>query len=176
MRQARRCLRAACAAVALSLAACAAPPPGGSPPRGRGAAPSAELQAAAATVSDWCRRRFPDHYGGLVLEGERAVVYRRPSAAFDASLAAEFPTLPLVVRDAAYSEATLLAATQRIARDLAVWNARGLGIHTVGPLPDASGVQVGVAGAGQAERARKLLTQAYGVRVTAERTPPPVAL
>jgi hypothetical protein len=84
-------------------------------------------------------------YAGVevVPEQVRMVVYRKPSAEFDAYLRGQAGGECMLVRDAAHSQAELVALADRISADMAYWRGRGIAINTVGPRHDGSGVEVG---------------------------------
>lgn len=98
----------------------------------------AEVQAAGAG-------RFAQVFAGveMVPEQVRAIVYRKPSAEFDAYIRQAAGDECVIVRDAAYSQAELTTLAQRITDDMAYWKERGIPINTVGPKHDGSGVTVG---------------------------------
>jgi hypothetical protein len=90
-------------------------------------------------------RRFAAVFAGVevVPEQVRMIVYRKPSAEFDAYLRAEAGEECVIVRDAAHTQAELAALADRISADMAYWRGRGIAINTVGPKHDGSGVEVG---------------------------------
>lgn len=89
--------------------------------------------------------RFAAVFAGVevVPEQVRMIVYRKPSAEFDAYLRAEAGGECVIVRDAAHNQAELVALVNRITADMAYWRARGIAINTVGPRHDGSAVEVG---------------------------------
>jgi hypothetical protein len=104
-----------------------------------------QIEALIGRVRTAGEARFAAVFAGLevVPEQVRMVVYRKPSAEFDAYLRAEAGDQCVVVRDAAHSQAELMALVDRISGDLADWRSRGIAINTVGPRNDGSGVEVG---------------------------------
>jgi hypothetical protein len=89
--------------------------------------------------------RFGAVFAGIevVPEQVRMIVYRKPSAEFDAYLRAEAGDECVIVRDAEHSQAELMALVKRITADMSYWRGRGIAINTVGPKHDGSGVEVG---------------------------------
>jgi hypothetical protein len=104
-----------------------------------------QVEALVQKVTRAGEARFAAVYAGLELTQEQVglVVYRAPSAEFDAYLRAEAGSQCVVVRDAAHSQAELRALVDRITDDFAYWRERGIVINTVGPHNDGSGIEVG---------------------------------
>jgi hypothetical protein len=128
----------------------------------------ARLNGFAARVTT-LGGRFPAAYAGVALEPEhdRVVVYRVPSAAFDAALHADLPGAPLRVVDAAHPAEELNRLVTRIGAELPYWQERGVAVHVISPRTDGACVEVGVA---DPDRARPLFAERYGaapVRVVA---------
>jgi len=105
----------------------------------------ADLEAVLSRISQEGPARFADSYAGLEVEPEQvqAVVYRVPSAAFDAFVRAVAGNACVVVRDAVHTAAELGRFVERIGSDLEYWQGRGVRISSVGPIHDGSGVRVG---------------------------------
>jgi hypothetical protein len=130
--------------------------------------PRADAVARAVpAVERFCRSRFPDHYAALAVgeDQESLIIYRRPLAVFDPAVRQQFPRLAISFQDAHYSERHLTAVVQRILADIEYWRERGLEIHSVGPAGDGNSVLVTTRDPG---RARRLLSQRYGVAVTVQ--------
>ncbi len=107
------------------------------------------------------RTQHADSYAGLEVDEERAqaIVYRVPSASFDAFVRQAAGTAPVVVRDAPHSHAELAALQERIAEDLPYWQANGVRIFTVGARHDGACVEVGTE---DVDLARSVIPQRYG--------------
>jgi hypothetical protein len=173
----------------LSLAGCAQPGRGGvaapapgptSPlwiscpsPRPNPTSTLDEIYRVSATLGELADRlrpvaeRFPDVYSGLAVEAEcdRLVVYRRPSAAFDAAVRAALPGAPVVIRDAKHTERELAALTQQITDDLAYWRARGVEVVSVGGDPTTGVIHIGTK---DVERVKKEFPVRYGTGLSFE--------
>jgi hypothetical protein len=126
-----------------------------------------QVSSALSELADRARpvgERFPDVYSGLAIEAEcdRLVVYRIPSAAFDAAIRAALPGAPVVIRDATRSERDLNAWTQRITDDLPYWRARGIQVVSVGGDPTTGVIHVGTR---DVERVRREFPVRYGTDV-----------
>lgn len=109
------------------------------------------------------RARFAESYAGLEVMPDQlsAVVYRVPSAQFDAFLREVAGEAAVVIRDAPYSVAELTALMERITADLDYWRERGIRINAFGARHDGSGVQVGTQ---EVARAEVELPKRYGAR------------
>jgi hypothetical protein len=123
-----------------------------------------QVEALVKKVTEAGQARFVAVYAGLeVMQGQVGlVVYRRPSADFDAYLRAQAGSQCVVVRDAAHSQAELQALANRISGDFAYWRDRGIAINTVGSRHDGSGVEVGTQ---DVAAARVELPKRYGTAV-----------
>ncbi|MEO3811995.1 hypothetical protein ABGB17_23610 [Sphaerisporangium sp. B11E5] len=124
-----------------------------------GQADQVRLTVLAGQVEEHLRQNHPDQYAGVVLNGDKLLVYRVPSKALDASLSAEFPDAPLRLRDAAHSARRLEALAQRVTGDIDYWTRKGVPITTVAPLADGSAVEVGTT---DTEKASAELPERYG--------------
>jgi hypothetical protein len=145
------------------------PPPPKEPKKVSEPAPAQRADAAdqAPTVERFCRSRFPDHYAALAVgKGQKSlIVYRRPLAGFDAAVRQQFPHLAMSFQDARYSQRELTAMVHRVLADTGYWRERGIEIQGVGPAGDGNSVLVTTSDVG---RARKLLSQHYGLAVTVQ--------
>lgn len=104
------------------------------------AVPEADVHDAAGKVEQLGRERFPERYAGLEISDGRIVVYRKPSAEFDAALGGLGAVEP---RDAPYSAEELQTLADRIAADIGYWQDRGIEISSVGARQDGTAVEVG---------------------------------
>jgi hypothetical protein len=102
-------------------------------------------QDLATKVTQAGEGQFAAVYAGLELTPDqlRLIVYRKPSAEFDAYLRTAAGDGCLMVRDAPHSQAELLALVHRISDDFGYWRKRGIAINSVGPNHDGTGVEVG---------------------------------
>jgi hypothetical protein len=123
----------------------------------------AALDAAIGRIDHGGRNDFPDSYAGLEVDQNlvRAVVYRVPSARFDAFIRQAAENTCIVVRDAPHSAADLGTWHDRVLSDLSFWTARGIRIVTIGARHDGSGVEIGTQ---DVDRARLELPARYGSR------------
>lgn len=148
------------------------PPPPTEPKKVAEPAPQTPSQQAdavdqAPAVERFSRSKFPDHYAALAIREDQQslIVYRRPLAGFDAAVRQQFPRLAISFEDARYSERELTAMVQRIIADTGYWRERGVEITSVGPAGDGDSVLVTTRDPG---RARRLLSQHYGVAITVQ--------
>jgi len=131
-----------------------------------------QISSSLSELADRVRpvaQRFPDVYSGLAIEAEcdRLVVYRVPSADFDAAVRAALPGEPILIRDAKYSERELEALAHRISDDFAYWRARGIEVVSVGGDPGAGVMRVGTK---DVERVKREFPARYGIAVPFEVT------
>ena len=121
----------------------------------------AGLADVLARVESVGRADFPGSFAGLEVDQREVlgIVYRVPSADFDAFLRAEGAEVCLEVRDARHDLRTLLMLQERIVADLAHWRAAGIEIGTVGCRHDGTGVEVGTR---QVAAAEDQLPRRYG--------------
>lgn len=122
----------------------------------------ADLEAVMSRIGQEGPARFAESYAGLevVYEPVHTIVYRVPSAGFDAFVREIAGDACVVVRDAAHSAVELTALAERIGVDLDYWRGRGVRVNSVGPLHDGSGVRVGTQDVALAEVE---LPKRYGV-------------
>lgn len=122
-----------------------------------------ELDAAMTRIRDAGRTRFPDSYAGLEVDQRQVhtVVYRVPSAEFDAFLRDIGPGVCVIVRNAAHPAGVLDALRKRVTADLPYWAGRGIRVNMVNARHDGAGVEVGV-GPDDLARARTELPGRYG--------------
>ncbi|GAB7041898.1 MULTISPECIES: hypothetical protein [Catenuloplanes] len=113
----------------------------------------ADLATVLARVESVGRSQFPESFAGLEVDQAAVlgVVYRVPSADFDAFLRAEGTTVCLEVRDARHDLRTLLTLQERVVADLGHWRAAGIEIGVVGCRHDGTGVEVSTQQVAQAE-------------------------
>lgn len=104
-----------------------------------------QIQELVNRITPAGQGRFAAVYAGLELTPDqvRLIVYRKPSAEFDAYLRAEAGDQCVIVRDAVHSLAELQALADRISGDFKYWRDRGIAINTVGCPQDGSAVEVG---------------------------------
>ncbi|MDI1462464.1 hypothetical protein QEZ54_15945 [Catellatospora sp. KI3] len=109
--------------------------------------------------------RFADVYGGIEVVPEKgeAIIYRVPSADFDAYVRSVAGQECIHLRDAAFSQAALLKLTNRISDDNKYWRGQGIEINVTGPLPDSSGVRVGVTKVDP--KVQQRLVERYGAQI-----------
>jgi hypothetical protein len=124
----------------------------------------ADLAAVLARVESAGRADFPDSFAGLEVDQAEVlgIVYRVPSADFDAFLRAEGAAVCLVVRDARHDLRTLLTVQERIVADLGHWRDAGIEIGVVSCRHDGSGVEVSTR---QVAEAEDQLPRRYGPEV-----------
>ncbi|HEX8629912.1 MAG TPA: hypothetical protein VF755_17265, partial [Catenuloplanes sp.] len=86
-----------------------------------------ELETAMTRIRDAGHTRFPDSYAGLEVDQRQVhtVVYRVPSAGFDAFLRDVGPGACVIVRDAAHPARSLDALRDRVTADMPYWAGRG---------------------------------------------------
>ncbi|BCJ76817.1 hypothetical protein CS0771_63610 [Catellatospora sp. IY07-71] len=153
-----------------ATAGCSSPAPAPSPIETAGATMYGSIGAldqALAEIRRAAEDRFADVFAGVwvVSEEGHAIVYRVPSAEFDAYAESVSGGQCLYLRDADHSHAALLALVRRISDDTAYWRERGITVHETSPRYDGSGVTVGVE---QVEQARIELPKRYGTRIPIE--------
>lgn len=124
-------------------------------------------QALGLIQQDAESGRFADRYAGaeVVPEKGHAIVYRVPSAEFDAHVASIAGAECIYLRDARFSHQELQKLADRVSGDLKHWRGRGITINTVGTKHDGSGITVGTE---QVEQASRELPKRYGVTVPIE--------
>ncbi len=153
-----------------ATAGCASPGPAPSPIETAGTTMYGSISALDQALAE-IRRAAEDRFAGVfagvwvVSEQGHAIVYRVPSAEFDAYVESVSGGQCLYLRDADHSHAALLALARRISDDTAYWRERGITVHETGPRYDGSGVRVGVE---QVEQARIELPKRYGTRISIE--------
>lgn len=127
---------------------------------------SASLDDLLGRIGTAGESRFAEHFAGLEVVPEKghAIVYRVPSAEFDAFVAREAGDECVYLRDAAFGQATLQPLAHRVINDSAYWRKRGIQINSTSAGHDGSGVRVGVLPADVA-RARVELPKRYGTEV-----------
>lgn len=128
------------------------------------AARGSGVDALVNQVQEAGKKQFASVFAGVevIPDKAEAIVYRRPSAEFDAYLRENAGTQCVQVRDAAHTETELMTLVDRIAADMAYWRSQGITINTVGPRHDGSGVEVGTQ---QIAAARIQLPGRYGPAV-----------
>lgn len=104
-----------------------------------------QVEALAGQIQKEGQARFAAVYAGLEMVPEQVsmIVYRRPSADFDAYLRQQAGGECVTVRDAAHSAAELQALVERVSADMGYWRGRGIVINSVGPKANGSGIEVG---------------------------------
>jgi hypothetical protein len=119
------------------------------------------LDAAMRRIDDGGRAHHAGSYAGIEVDQRlvRAIVYRVPSAEFDAFIRISAEDTCVVVRDAAHSIADLTGWHDRITADLDSWTAGGVRISSIGARHDGAGVEIGTQ---DIERARRELPARYG--------------
>ncbi|MGD9527179.1 hypothetical protein [Pseudonocardia sp.] len=129
------------------------------------AAPAGAAADAAGEVDRWARERFPQLYAGVATEDARVLVYRKPSAEFDAALRELRLPAPTVPLDAPYSAPELEALASRVVADIPYWREQGIDVMSVGARYDGTAVDVGTP---QPERLAPLLPGRYGTTPPAQ--------
>jgi hypothetical protein len=121
------------------------------------------LDAVMNTIDQAGRARFPESFAGLEVDQEqvRAIVYRKPSAAFDDFIRKSAAEECIQVRDAAHSTADLAVWHDRVLADLPYWAHHDVQIVSVGARHDGSGVEIG---ARDARKASEDLLARYGAQ------------
>ncbi|MGE3285751.1 MAG: hypothetical protein AB7J32_06555 [Pseudonocardia sp.] len=154
---------AACLVLAAvpSCASAAGPPAPAAP-----AAPAAS--DAASEVDRWAHERFPQVYAGVQTEDTRVLVYRKPSAEFDAALRELQLAVPAAALDAPYSAPELAALASRVVADIPYWRTQGIDVVSVGARHDGTAVDVGTPQPGQLA---PLLPGRYGTAPPARAEP-----
>ena len=106
---------------------------------------------------------FGESYAGIEVDQEqvRAIVFRKPSAAFDDFIRKSAEDACVVVRDAGHSTKELGVWHDRVLADLPYWSAQGVRVVSIGARHDGRGVEIGVR---DVEEARRELLARYGDR------------
>ncbi|MBY8874276.1 hypothetical protein K7640_20815 [Micromonospora sp. PLK6-60] len=125
---------------------------------------SDELSEALGSIQQAGESTFRDVFAGLetVPEQGYVIVYRLPSARFDAYVRDVAAGQCVLLRDAAHSAAELSALQDRITDDMDYWRTRGVDVNAVGPRHDGSGVVVSTLAVA---RARAELPKRYGTAI-----------
>jgi hypothetical protein len=118
------------------------------------------LDEMAAAV-DRIGARFPQVYAGVELAPDHSqiIVFRIPSAPFDAAVRAALPGKPVGLVDAAHSARQLNALLNRVSADESYWKSRGIPLNWLSPQVDGSCVQVATT---DPVRAKPLFRLRYG--------------
>ncbi|GAA1417539.1 hypothetical protein ACFQZ4_39670 [Catellatospora coxensis] len=127
---------------------------------------SASLDDVLGRIGVAGEGRFAEHFAGLEVVPEKghAIVYRVPSADFDAFVTREAGNECVYLRDAAFGRATLQTLADRVINDSAYWRKQNIQINSTSAGNDGTGVTVGVLPADVA-RARAELPKRYGTAV-----------
>lgn len=127
---------------------------------------SASLDDLLGRIGAAGEGRFAEHFAGLEVVPEKghAIVYRVPSADFDAFVTREAGEECVYLRDAVFGRSTLQAMAERVINDSAYWRKKGIQINSTSAGHDGTAVTVGVLPADVA-RARVELPQRYGTAV-----------
>jgi len=123
----------------------------------------AELGSVISKIEAAGKGAFAGSFAGVEVDQERvrAIVYRVPSAAFDAFVRRAAVDACVVVRDADHSTKDLMVWHDRVLADLPYWTDHGVRIVSIGARHDGTGVEIGVR---DAVRARRELLARYGDR------------
>ncbi|MEU8004588.1 hypothetical protein AB0B66_25800 [Catellatospora sp. NPDC049111] len=127
---------------------------------------SASLDDLLGRIGTAGESRFAEHFAGLEVVPEKghAIVYRVPSADFDAFVQREAGDECVYLRDAAFGRSTLQALADKVINDSAYWRKQGIQINSTSAGNDGTAVTVGVLPADVA-RARVELPKRYGTAV-----------
>lgn len=119
------------------------------------------LSNKATAIRIYAQRAYPNAYAGVKIQSEERdlVVYRRPTAGFDAAIRKQVPDTKIEFRDARFSAQTLQALGNQILADAPYWRSQGIQVSVVTALSDGSAVQVGTP---NPEFARVPLEARYG--------------
>ncbi|BCJ73959.1 hypothetical protein CS0771_35030 [Catellatospora sp. IY07-71] len=121
---------------------------------------------AIGDISHAGDRQFKSSFTGakLVLEQAFAVVYRKPSKAFDAYIEKVSRGKCLYIRDARFTKADLWGHAMKIEKERPYWQERGIGVNSFSIELDGSAVIVGVLPEDLAQ-AQVELPQRYGATI-----------
>lgn len=105
--------------------------------------------------------RYPQVFAGVELapDHSRIIVFRVPSAPFDAAVRAALPGDPVSIVDAAHSARELATVLDRVSADRAYWKAQGVPLNWMSPQVDGSCVLVATS---DPAHARPLFRLRYG--------------
>ncbi|MFI6763177.1 hypothetical protein ACIBF5_29005 [Micromonospora sp. NPDC050417] len=92
------------------------------------------------------------------IPGNRLLVHRKPSEAFDAAVRTLVPAERLWLRDVPYSAVDLEAGLTRVRGDMTYWQNRGIAISTISTQPGLGCVQIGLP---NLDRGRAALVEHY---------------
>jgi len=156
----------------LGLGACARPamrdgPEAGPPPVAVPTASASSFYAQQGRLDEMAGRvarigaSYPQVFAGVELapDHSRIIVFRIPSAPFDAAVRSALPGAPVSIVDAAHSARELNKLLDRVSADLAYWKGRGIPLNGMSPAVDGSGLRVFTT---DPARARPLFVQRYG--------------
>lgn len=109
----------------------------------------------------------PEHTGAFAgvetdIPGNRLLVHRRPSEAFDVAVRMVVPAERLWLRDVPYSAVDLEAGLTRVRADVAYWKRRGVEINTMGTHAGLGCVEIGVS---EPDRHGAALAERYGANM-----------
>jgi hypothetical protein len=93
-------------------------------------------------IDSYARAHFAEVYAGLADYSPRLLVYRKPSAAFDAWITNDYANACVTVIDAPHSAIELKAWSDRITADVRYWWSIGVPIDGWGPMAQGTGVEV----------------------------------
>ncbi len=105
-----------------------------------------QMLDAIGDISRAGDRQFKGSFTGakLVLEQAFAVVYRKPSKAFDAYIEKASRGKCLYIRDARFTKSELWGHAMKIERERPYWRERGIEVNHFTVATDGSAVEVGV--------------------------------
>jgi hypothetical protein len=120
-----------------------------------------KLESVMGRIDQVGKSQFADSFAGLEVDQEqvRAIVYRKPSAAFDDFIRKSAEDACVVVRDADHSTRDLAVWHDRVLADLPYWTDRGVRVVSIGARHDGRGVEIGVR---DVEEARREMLARYG--------------
>jgi len=122
---------------------------------------SEEMSSALARIQQAGESTFREVFAGIEVVPEKglAIVYRIPSAEFDAFIQEAAGGQSILVRDAEHSNAELTVLQNRISDDSDFWRERGIAINMIATNHTGSGVVVGTS---DVEKAQVELPAHYG--------------
>jgi hypothetical protein len=93
------------------------------------------LLDAAVTIEAAAQERYPQIYAGIALDlpGDALIVYRKPSAEFEGTMAALVPHVTVRYAYAAHSERQIATWQAEVFADRDYWHRRGIDIHGTAP-------------------------------------------
>lgn len=133
-----------------------------------------ELQAATNVLKPLLEGEFATTYSLLSVRNNvpMLVIYRKPSARFEAAVRKAVPNVRIDFRDARYSHAELNDHQSRLMNDREYWKTRGITVNSVGHGQDGSALSVGTETTPPEDVARQLEAYYPGMSFKVKRVGP----